>query len=240
MTANPGSAGRDWTYVERARSESERGEVVLRERHAVDSPGEGGVLELRVNGAFVMDTLETTSERQLARAALAEVKDPRAVVVAGLGLGYTAHEVLTDPRVERVVVVEVEDALVRWMRDGTVPHGPSYLADERLSVVVADIRQAVEEARPSTYDLVILDVDNGPGQLVHEDNAVVYGADFLRRLADILRPGGAVVVWSAAESQELADELTAVFGAATPIPFDVRLQGRDEQYWLYLARLPAH
>jgi hypothetical protein len=27
-----------------------------------------------------------------------------------------------------------------------------------------------------------------------------------------------------------------VFGSATPIPFDVRLQGRDEQYWLYLAR----
>jgi hypothetical protein len=30
--------------------------------------------------------------------------------------------------------------------------------------------------------------------------------------------------------------MTRVFGEVTPLPFDVRLQGRDEQYWLYLAR----
>ncbi len=213
-----------------------RGEVVLRERRDPDVPDGVGVIELRVNGVFVMDTLETGSEQGLATVALAQVEEPRAVVIGGLGLGFTTREVLTDRRVERLVVVEIEEALVGWMRDGTVPHGPAALADERLSIVTADIRQALAEATPSTYDLVLLDVDNGPGFLVYDDNADVYRADFLRTVAEALRPGGAVVVWSAAEAPELQSELEAVFGSATPIPFDVRLQSRDEQYWLYLAR----
>jgi spermidine synthase len=221
-------------YVEVARESSPRGEVVLRIRHEDD--GSEPVLELRVNGTFVMDTRETGTEERLASVALAEVAEPRTVLVGGLGLGFTAHTVLADRRVERLVVVEVEESLVRWMRDGTVPHGPAYLADERVSVVTADIRQAVLEAAAATYDLVLLDVDNGPGQLVHEGNAEVYGPGFLGAVADVLRPGGVVAVWSAAESPELADDLMAVFGAVTPVPMDVRLQGRAELYWLYLAR----
>jgi spermidine synthase len=222
-------------YVEVARAESERGEVVLRERHDPDAQA-APVLELRVNGVFVMDALETTSERGLATAALAQVEEPRAVLVGGLGLGFTAHEVLSDVRVERLAVVEVEEALVGWLRDGTVPHGPTFLADERLTVVIADIRVALAEARPESYDLVLLDVDNGPDFLVYDANASVYEAEFLHVVRGVLRPGGAVVVWSASQSPELQRALADVFGSATPIPFDVRLQGRDEQYWLYVAR----
>jgi spermidine synthase len=221
-------------YVELARAESERGEIVLRERH--DDESGAPVLELRVNGVFVMDSLETSTEEALAATALAQVDDPRAVVVAGLGLGYTAHAVLADPRVERLAVVEIEEALVEWTRDGTVPHGPAFLADERVTVITADIRQAVAEARPATHDLVLLDVDNGPGHLVYDANSAVYEAAFLQTVSAMLRPGGAVVVWSADEAPGLHDELASVFGEAEAITLDVRLQGRDEQYWLYLAR----
>src|SRR4051812_499200 len=101
-------------YVEVARAESERGEIVLRRRveeHAADA------LELRVNGVFVMDTRETTSEMELAAAALDLVDEPKRVVVGGLGLGFTTQRVLADHRVEDVRVVEIEGALVGWMRD---------------------------------------------------------------------------------------------------------------------------
>ena len=229
MTAGPVE------YDEVARAASERGEVVLRERRAPGlTPGEG-VLELRVNGVYVMDTHATGTEEQLARVALGWVAQPRAVLVGGLGLGFTAHEVLADSRVERVVVVEVEDQLVAWMRDGTVPHGPGYLADGRLEVVVADLRQAVAEAAPATYDLVLVDVDNGPEALVHESNAEIYTAAFLRDVAELLRPGGAVALWSAHESAGLAAELESVFDDTRAESFEVVLQDRAEHYWLYLA-----
>jgi len=230
-------------YVEVARAESERGEVVLRERRDPEHPEGPHALELRVNGVFVMDTLETATEQQLAAAALARVEQPRSVVIGGLGLGFTLREVLADKRVERVAVVEIEDALVRWMRDGTIPHGPGFLADERVHVVEADIRTAIAEATPDAYDLVLLDVDNGPDFLVYEDNAEVYGAAFLSQVRDTLRPGGTVAVWSSSESDALGGVLRGVFGDAAVIPYDVALtqpegRVRDEQYWLYLARRP--
>ena len=99
-------------------------------------------------------------------------------MVGGLGLGFTTQRVLADHRVEQVKVVEIEQALIGWMRDGTIPHGPALLADKRLHVVDADIVMAVAEAM-STYDLVLLDVDNGPGHLVHATNDEVYQRDFL-------------------------------------------------------------
>ncbi len=61
--------------IEVARAETERGEVVLRRR---TSETAADVLELRVNGVFVMDTLETTSEIELAAQALALVDAPSA------------------------------------------------------------------------------------------------------------------------------------------------------------------
>ena len=61
-------------YVEVARAESERGELVLRERRPVD--GGPTSLELRANGIFVMDTVETSTERALATAAALDRDGP--------------------------------------------------------------------------------------------------------------------------------------------------------------------
>lgn len=218
--------------IEIARAETERGDVVLRRR---TSPTGADVLELRVNGVFVMDTLETTSEIELAAQALDLVDQPRSVLIGGLGLGFTLQRVLADPRVKRAVVVEIEQPLVDWMRSGTVPHGPGILADERVTIVNADIAMAIAEAR-SSYDLVLLDVDNGPGYLVHQTNEAVYEQEFLRLCRDLLSPGGVLVVWSGNAAPDLLAAMREVFGAAEEQRHDVLLQDRPEAYYLYLSR----
>ncbi len=218
-------------YVEIARAETPRGEILLRERREENTPT---VLELRVNGVFVTDTLETTSERALAHAALSLGPDARTVLVGGLGLGFTMHEVLADPRVEACTVVELEQALVDWMRDGTVAHGPQLLADERLTVVVGDVAMALAEAAEAAYDLVLLDVGNGPDHLVHDANEVLYRTPFLQ--AAHRATGRVLAIWSAAEAPQLAAAVENVFGNVTATGYDVALGGRDERYWLYSAR----
>jgi len=218
-------------YVEIARAESDRGEIILRERRDEGTPT---VLELRVNGVFVMDTLETTSERALAHAALEVAERPASVLIGGLGLGFTLHEVLADHRVEQCTVVEIEQPIVDWMRDGTIAHGPRFLADERVTVTVGDVAQVLAEAADDRYDLVLLDVDNGPGYLVHEANAAIYRTPFLEVARRVVRE--VLVVWSAAEAPGLQEAMAAMFGDCEARPYAVRLGERDEEYWLYVSR----
>ena len=208
------------------------GELVLRRR-------EDGSLELRANGVFVMDTVETSTEQALARRALELHIRPGSVLIGGLGLGFTLATALDDERVERITVVEIEPALVGWMRDGTIPHGPELLADPRVTIEVADVAVALRVAPPSAYDLVLLDVDNGPGYLVHDANADLYRAPALDEARRATRPGGMVVVWSAAQAPDLEETMGAVFGRwrTEAVSYDVDLQGRAERYWLYVGHV---
>ena len=204
-------------------------EVVVRRR--VD-----GALELRVNGVFVMDDVETTSERRLAAAVLDH--GARDVLVGGLGLGFTVRTLLADTRVHRVVVAELHPEVVRTVcrpRPGTPAEGNG-LVDPRLDVVIGDVRDLVATQPGACADAVLLDVDNGPDSLVHAGNAAVYGDAFVAECARILRPGGTLAVWSMADSPALRTTLSAHFVDVEAERVPVRLQGRDEAYWIITAR----
>lgn len=216
-------------YDEVAAARSPRGEVLLRRRP-------DGALELRVNGVFVMDTVETGSEEALAREALALTDAPERVLVGGLGLGFTARAVLADDRVRRLDVAEIEAALVDWVSSDLVPGGRALLSDPRVEVRVGDVRAVVEDAPAATYDLVLLDVDNGPGYLVHEQNAAVYRTPFLEQVRRVLRPEGVVVVWAANEAPQLETAMAEIFGECRRAAHPVVLQDRREEYLLYVSR----
>jgi len=214
-----------------ARAESERGEVVVRRRAGTDDRG-ADVLELRVNGVFVMDTAETGTERRLAQATLAAVARPRRILVGGLGLGFTLAELLGDPRVEHVLVAEIEPAVVEWMRAGVLP-GAEHLADPRVRVAVGDVRDLTADLGEGDYDAILLDVDNGPDFLVHDANAALYEPDFLVRCRRLLAPAGALAVWSSTRSPALEAAMRDALGGCHVVPLAVDLQGRDERYWLF-------
>jgi len=216
---------------ELARTRSERGELVLLAHP--DSAGGKRVLELRVNGFHVMDTEETTSEVALAQLALDAADRVERVVVGGLGLGCTLRRVLADRRVESVQVVELEPALVAWLRSDLVPGGRDLLDDPRVRVDVGDVRDRVAAARPGSVGVLLLDVDNGPDFLVHEANAVLYRPEFVRTCAHVLAPGGVLAVWSMSRSAALQQALSTSFDTRVHrVP--VRLEGRDLTYWVYL------
>lgn len=209
--------------MELARAVSSRGELVLRGR-------DDGALELRVNGVFVMDDQETSSEELLASAALAAVRHPTRVLVGGLGLGYTVRALLRDDRLGEVVVAEIEPDLVSWMRQGLVP---SILDDPRVAVVVGDVRAVVAELPDASVDAILLDVDNGPDFLVYNENSAIYTSTFLATCRLKLRPGGALTVWTSSASPALESAVKAVFGTCDVTPVPVELQGRNELYYVY-------
>jgi spermidine synthase len=197
----------------------------------------GDVLELVVDGVFAMDTEQTETERALATLTLEQLGgDDLAVVVGGLGLGYTTATLLADPRVRRVEVIELHAPLVDWLRQGRVPAVRGLLDDPRVRVTVADVVDAVPTLTAGSLDALLLDVDNGPGFLVHPANTRVYGAPFLAVAARSLRPGGVLGVWSAEASPELSLVLERICGSCEEVLLDVDRQGRTFTYAVYLAR----
>src|SRR4051794_22018232 len=98
------------------------GEISLRRRH--DAVFDTEVYEVKLGDEFLMSSLFTVAEVELARLALARVDGTDLdVAVGGLGLGYTAVEVLADDRVRSLVVIEALDAVIDWHRTGLVPGG---------------------------------------------------------------------------------------------------------------------
>lgn len=216
---------------------SERGEVVLLRRTG------DGALELRVNGVFAMDTAHTSTERLLATTTLDgpfrdAIPESARVLIGGLGLGFTLQEVLSDSRVAEAHVVEIEPAVVEWNRRGLIPDTAAALRDERVRISTGDIADVLTDAPPESVDVLLLDVDNGPGYLVHEENAPVYRRDFLATCAEKLSDRGLVAVWSADEAPELAAAMREVFGDCQETAIPVVLGSTHTTYHLFLAQRP--
>jgi spermidine synthase len=193
------------------------------------------VCELISNGVFLMDSEDASTERRLASESLARVPHPEIVVIGGLGLGFTLMEVIASPLPRAIHVVEIEGLLVDWASQGLIPPMRPALQDPRVQVHVADIGDYVESLTPSSVDLILIDVDNGPDFLVHESNAPLYLSPFLDTSRLTLRSGGLLAIWSSSRSPGLQKALTGAFGQCEEIAFDVTRAGRQFEYFLYFA-----
>ncbi|MFL6145869.1 MAG: spermidine synthase [Labedaea sp.] len=189
------------------------GELVLRRS--------GAHFEIIANGMFLMDTRDGTSERLLVDAAADRMPAGSAMLIGGLGVGFSLRAALDHRRVGPITVLERESAIISWglgVLRGL--HGDA-LADPRVRCVHADLIEWLG-ATETRFGAICLDIDNGPEWTVTEGNAVLYGDSGLELLATRLEPGGVVAVWSAAASEAFAGRLRQRFGVVetltVPVP----------------------
>jgi spermidine synthase len=152
---------------------------------------------VRYGGKVLMSSRQHGSEDALAELALKKARHRRAVLVGGLGLGFTARAALERiPTDSKVVVAELTPALLDWNRRLVGKLAGRPLDDPRCKVHVGDVMDRINEAR-GAYDAVLLDVDNGPGSMVHEANHRIYGDRGVAACRAALAEGGVLAVWSA-------------------------------------------
>ncbi len=182
--------------------ETPLGDLSLRRRY--DPKLDDIVLEIKLGDEFLMSSAFTASEIALARLALADLPgDALAVVIGGLGLGYTAAAALDESRLADLIVMDALAAVIDWHRDGVLPLGPRLTGDARCRLIEGDFfAHAAAEAgfdpdRPGrTFDAILVDIDHSPDALLAEGNAAFYGEAGLAGLARHLKPGGVFALWS--------------------------------------------
>jgi spermidine synthase len=107
--------------------------------------------------------------------------------------------------------------------------------------LVADLRDHLAAVATGgsggRYDVVCLDVDNGPGWTVFEANAELYRPTGIELAARALRPGGVLAVWSAHASQSFEALLRERLSDVRVETVDVHLE-RAEPDVVYLGRTP--
>ena len=177
-------------------------------------PG-GGELRLMQRGqdySIMSGTIELMNSRlygsevalfRLAWAKLAQRSAPR-VLIGGLGMGFTLRAALADlPADAEVVVAELVPEVIAWAGGHLSPLYRDSLTDRRGAIIQGDVADRLREANPP-YDMILMDVDNGPDGLNRDANDSLYSLAGLANLKRAAKRGGVVAVWSAAPDQAFA------------------------------------
>ncbi len=177
---------------------------VISLRRRLDPQLKVDVYEAKLDDEFLMSSLFTVAEVELATIGLRRATGPELdVVVGGLGLGYTAQAALTDPRVRSLLVVEALGEVIGWHERALLPDTAGLAADPRVRLqqgdffAMADTDAGFDPDTPGRrFHAVLLDVDHTPRYVLHPSHAPFYTPAGLRRLAAHLQPGGVFALWS--------------------------------------------
>jgi spermidine synthase len=177
------------------------GEISLRRR--VEPTLGVDVFEVKLGEEFLMSSLFTVAEIELARLGLAAIRaDHVDVLVGGLGLGYTAAAALEDPRVRTLTVVDAIAPVIDWHRRGLMPETAGLASDPRTRLVLGDFfaltayGSGFGQGLPARYDAVLLDIDHTPRHVLHPSHAPFYTVAGLTALKKHLKPDAVFALWS--------------------------------------------
>jgi spermidine synthase len=133
-------------------------------------------------------------------------------------------------------VAELLPDVVRWNREDCGEYAGRPLNDPRVKLYVEDVA-AVMARNQDTYDVIALDVDNGPSAVTHPNNEKLYKRAGLARTSKALRPGGVLAVWSSFPSRSFTKSLE-VIGSVELVRTKPAFVGAP-RYYIWLARKPG-
>ena len=227
-------------YEELAYASTPLGEISLRKRY--DRLTEQWVHEVRLGDEYLMSSQFNATELALAQLGLAEAEgEDLRVLVAGLGLGFTAHEALKDPRTRSLVVVELVGAVIDWHVRELVPDTSGLAADPRCELVEADFFAMMRSGRCPEVDVLLVDVDHSPEVVLAEGHRDFYSASGIESAAAALSDQGVFALWSDDPPEErLLDHLRTRFthARADVVTFDNPITGGTSACTVYVASRP--
>ncbi len=210
--------------IERALTKN--GEIQLQKR--------GNDYEIIFNGTFLMATCNGDSEKLLVRWAIEAADSPKAVLIAGLGVGFSLAEAQNHKMIDRITVVEIEQKIIEWNRTYLSKFSEGALNQSKVDVVNEDFIHWMASSKEK-YDVICLDIDNGPDWVVIEDNNKLYSDRGIHNLLKLMNESGAISFWSAARSDRFEEGLKKYFNGVYVKEVS---HGSGEPDYIYLANKP--
>lgn len=215
-------------------------------------PGGGGELRLMQRGADfsimsgrieLMNSRLSGSEEALATISCLRIRDrqrPR-MLIGGMGMGFTLRAALAELGSEaRIILAELVPAVVAWARGPMAEIFGKSLTDPRVSICEDDVGRLIRSGS-STYDAILLDVDNGPKGLTRKANDSLYDMEGLSAARTALRPGGVLAVWSSGPDRNFTRRLRkAGFGVEEVRVRANGVRGARHIIWIATNRSALH
>jgi spermidine synthase len=114
----------------------------------------------------------------------------RNVLVIGAGDGGTIRELMRYEQIERVTMVEIDDAVVRASKE-FLPGISSAFGHPKLDLQIGDGIKFLQEAAAESYDLIVIDSSDPVGP-----SEGLFSETFYRDVLRVLKPGGGITVQS--------------------------------------------
>jgi spermidine synthase len=189
-------------------------------------------------GHELMISRASASERLLGTQGIAKLKknQPAHVLIGGLGLGFTLRSVLDAVGPDVLVdVAELMPEVVHWNREYMYDLNGACLDDPRVTVLTEDVTYLILDTEPGTYDVILLDIDNGPDGMVAANNTQLYTKAGLHTIRVALKSGGRAVFWSAGTDKKFEARLAKIGFKVTVVPAKIHEGSRQAPYRLYVA-----
>jgi spermidine synthase len=213
-------------------------------------PGGGGELRLVKRGAefsIMAGRVELmNSRRGGSEGALATISCQRMralqmphILIGGLGMGFTLRAALGALGPDaRITIAELVPEVVAWARVPMAELFGSSLLDQRVRICEGDVGGLIRSGR-STYDAILLDVDNGPQGLTRSANDRLYDAKGLSAAKTALRPGGILAIWSCGPNVNFAKRLRSSGFDVEEVAARANGAGRGARHVIWIASLPS-
>jgi spermidine synthase len=219
-----------WEEIDRAKVPGQESELILRKR--------GKEFSIRTGGTELMNSRIHGSEEALAGLALKQVrqKPNLNILVGGLGMGYTLAETLKLSQPDtRIFVAELIPEVISWNRDHIGHLAGMPLDDPRVRVDASDVAAAIKKA---AWDIILLDVDNGPAGLTKRSNNRLYSDAGLKTAFKALTPGGVLAIWSAGDDPAFTRSLTRCGFKAKAVSVRATSSGKGSRHTIWIAVKP--
>lgn len=160
-------------------------------------------------GYELMSTRAHGSEDALGHVPCKRLRKPESakVLIGGLGMGFTLAAVLASVGSKaEVVVAELIPEVVEWNRGPLGEFSGNPLDDPRTHIHIGDVAKLLRKSE-ACFDVIALDVDNGPAGLTKSANDWLYTMPGIAAAQAALTPTGFLAYWSADPDQAFHDRL---------------------------------